>query len=189
MPVKVISIDAWRLVQMPRKVSLGIVVAGCALLAACGGSGATGYHNPKYPYGAPNVPISLSKCMRANGVSSFPDPRSGPDGGGVGWPGGLAVESSDQMTVMGQQIAGPALAHALKTCSEYLPPGGPGPKISESQRVAALAHAACMREHGISNFPDPTFNGGQQSLNFGPGLNPNSPAFERAAKACGLLDR
>ena len=50
-------------------------------LAACAGSGATGYHNPKYPYGA------LSKCMRANGIPSFPDPRSGPNGGGVGWPG------------------------------------------------------------------------------------------------------
>jgi hypothetical protein len=75
-------------------------------VAGCGGSGATGYHNPRYPFGAPNVPISLSKCMRAN---------------------------------------------------------------------------------GIPNFPDPTFNNGSQSLNLGPGLNPNSPAFRRAAKACGPL--
>lgn len=189
MPVTVISIHARRLARTSRKVSSGIVAVGCAVLAACGSSGATGYHNPKYPYGAPNVPISLSKCMRANGVPSFPDPRSGPNGGGVGWPGGLAIESSDRMVVMGQQIAGPALANAEKTCNEYLPPGGPGPRVSESQRVAALAHAACMRDHGLPNFPDPSFNGGNQSLNLGPGLNPNSPAFQRAAKACGLITR
>ena len=35
------------------------LAAGCAVaVAACGGSGATGYHNPEYPYGAPNVPFS-----------------------------------------------------------------------------------------------------------------------------------
>jgi hypothetical protein len=165
-----------------------VVTAGAAVaLAACGSSGATGYHNPNYPYGAPNVPISLSKCMRANGVPSFPDPRSGPNGGGVGWPGGLMFESSDRMVVMGQLIAGPALSHAERVCKEYLPPGGPGPTISESQRRSALADAACMRTHGVPNFPDPTFHGGSESLNLGPGLNPNSPAFQRAERACGLL--
>jgi hypothetical protein len=77
--------------------TLLIALAGtiCAIaLVACGTSGATAYHNPKYPYGAPNVPISLSKCMRGNGVPDFPDPREGPNGGGVGFPGGLLVESS-----------------------------------------------------------------------------------------------
>ena len=49
------------------------LAASCAVvLAACGGAGSTGYHNPHYPYGAPNVPISMSKCMRANGVSELP---------------------------------------------------------------------------------------------------------------------
>ncbi len=158
-------------------------------LVACGSSGGTGYHNPKYPYGAPNVPFSLSKCMRANGVPDFPDPREGPNGGGVGFPGGLMVESSDQMIVMGQPIAGPALVNAEHVCKDYLPPGGPGPTIPERQRAAAIADAACMRDHGLSNFPDPTFNGGHQSLNLAAGLNPDSPAFQRAAKACGLLSR
>lgn len=174
-----------------RKSKIGHMVAlltgGAVALSACGGSAATGNHNPRYPYGAPNVPASLSKCMRANGVPGFPDPRSGPDGGGVGWPGGLVVEASDRLVVMGQLFAGPALVHAEGVCKEYLPPAGPGPTISESQRVSALEHAACMRSHGLANFPDPTFNAGQQSLNLSPGLNPNSPAFERAAEACGLL--
>lgn len=150
------------------------------VLAGCGSAGA--YHNPKYPFGAPNVPISLSKCMRANGVSSFPDPQDG------GFPGGLMVDSSGQMVVMGQPFAGPAVVRAQKACEEYLPHGAP-PALSESQRKAALAHAACMRSHGEPDFPDPSFNGPGQQLNLGPGLDPNSPAFQRAARECGLLSR
>jgi hypothetical protein len=74
----------------------------------------------------------------------------------------------------------------MQVCKEYLPPRGPGPALTPAQKAAALAGAACMRRHGLSNFPDPTFNGGQQSLSFGAGLDPSSPGFRRAAKACGL---
>jgi hypothetical protein len=164
------------------------LLTGCivAALAACGSSAAHGYHNPKYPYGAPNVPFSTSKCLRENGVSGFPDPREGPDGGGVGFPGGFGIGGEDELLVMGQTFSGPAVKHAIQVCKEYMPPGGPGPTLSEAQRVAALNYAACMRDHGLANFPDPTFSGPNQRLNLGPGLNPQSPAFERAAKACGL---
>ena len=169
-----------------RSVLGALVGAGCGVvLAACGGTGSTGYHNPHYPYGAPNVPASMSRCMRANGVPDFPDPRSGPNGGGVGWPGGGPVMiSTDVLLIMGQRLAGPAVASAGKTCKEYMAPAGPGPTVSESERVAAIANAECMRKHGVPNFPDPGFSGGQ--LNAGlAGVNPRSPAFEQAAAACG----
>jgi hypothetical protein len=61
-------------------------------------------------------------------------------------------------------------------------------RVASRVSAAALA-AACMRRHGISTFPDPTFNGGHESLNLGAGLDPNSPAFQRAAEACRLPDR
>ncbi len=171
----------------------GVTIAiGCAIaLASCGGSGSTSYHNPKYPYGAPNVPFSMSKCMHANGVPDFPDPRAGPEGssGGVGWPGGGPVMiSSDVLVVMGQRLGGPAVAAAAKACKEYMAPSGPPPALSKSQRVAALHFAACMRAHGL-NFPDPTFSGGNDQLNLGPGLNLDSPAVEAASKACGGAPR
>jgi hypothetical protein len=128
--------------------------------------------------------------MRAHGVPDFPDPREGPNGGGVGWPGGgPALISSDVLLVMGQRLAGPAVAAAGKACKEYMAPSGPGPVLSESQRQQAIAHAHCMRAHGLPNFPDPTFSGPNQNLNLGPGLNPQSPAFQQAAKACGLFNR
>lgn len=160
-----------------------------AALAACGSSGPTGYHNPKYPYGAPNVPFSMSKCMRAHDVPNFPDPQPGPEGssGGVGWPGGgPQMISPDVLLIMGQKLAGPAVAAAAKACKEYMAPSGPPPAPTESQRQAAIAHAECMRTHGVPGFPDPTFSGGNQQLPLAPGFSPNSPAVERAAKACGV---
>ena len=166
-----------------RPVLRALLAAICAVvLAACGG--ATGYHNPHYPYGAPNVPISMSKCMRANDVPNFPDPREGPNGGGVGWPGGGPVMiSSDVLLIMGQRIAGPAVASAAKTCKEYMAPSGPPPQPSASQKSAALAFARCMRAHGVPNFPDPTFSSGHAGPP--PGINPQSPAFRSAASRCG----
>jgi hypothetical protein len=144
-----------------RPVLGALLAASCAVvLAACGSVRSTGYHNPRYPYGAPNVPISMSKCMRANGVPNFPDPREGPNGGGVGWPGGGPVLiSSDVLLIMGQRIAGPVVASAAKTCKQYMAPSGAPPALTESQRNAAIADAACMRTHGLPNFPDPTFSG------------------------------
>jgi hypothetical protein len=175
-----------------RALLTALATLGCAVaIEACGSSGPKGYHNPHYPYGAPNVPFSMSKCMHANGVPSFPDPRAGPEGssGGVGWPGGgPAMISNDAVVVMGQRFAGPAVAAAAKVCKEYMAPTGAPPGLSESQRVAALNFAACMRSHGL-NFPDPTFSGGNQQTTLGPGLNLDSPAVEAAAKACGGAPR
>jgi hypothetical protein len=50
----------------------------------------------------------------------------------------------------------------------------------------ALAFSRCMREHGVSNFPDPTSSGGGVQLNIGgnSGVNPQSPAFQAAQNGC-----
>ncbi len=47
-----------------------------------------------------------------------------------------------------------------------------------------LAFSACMRAHGLKDFPDPS-NGGIQ-LHSGPGsdLDPNNPIFQKAQPAC-----
>jgi hypothetical protein len=174
--------------RLRRALAAASAAVSCAgAITACGSAGSAGYHDPHYPYGAPNVPFSMSKCMHANGVPDFPDPRAGPggSGGGVGWPGGgPAMISSDVLVVMGQRLGGPAVAAAAKVCKEYMAPTGPPPAPSESQRAAALHFAECMRAHGL-NFPDPTFSGGNQQINLGPGLNPESPAVKAASKACG----
>ena len=60
---------------------------------------------------------------------------------------------------------------------------------TESQAVGASKAARCMRSHGVPNFPDPQFQtgpGGGLGVRIGgPGINPRSPAFQAAQKACG----
>jgi hypothetical protein len=163
------------------RLAIALSVLGVAsALAACGSS------KPKAtagPYGPKSSPFAMSKCMHSNGVPNFPDPVAGSGGEGFN---GVMITGPGEMTVSGINFAGPAFRSAEKACRAYLPPGGPGPAVPESQKLAALAHAACMRKHGMPNFPDPTFPaGGGIALNFGPGINPQSPGFEQAQTACG----
>jgi hypothetical protein len=78
-------------------------------------------------------------------------------------------------------------------------PSGPGvagqgasssPSASPSgdPRDAELAYAKCMREHGISDFPDPQPGGGL-AIQAGPGsdLDQNNPQFKAADDACKAL--
>ena len=60
-------------------------------------------------------------------------------------------------------------------------PSGPPPVVSERERVAAISNAECMRKHGVPNFPDPTFSGGQLNPGLG-GVNPQSPAFKQIGR-------
>jgi hypothetical protein len=60
-------------------------------------------------------------------------------------------------------------------------------------RRAAVAMAVCMRSHGVPNFPDPTVRTGPMGgvgIQLGPpggSVDPGSPAFQAARKACGPI--
>jgi hypothetical protein len=43
--------------------------------------------------------------------------------------------------------------------------------------------ASCMRSHGVPKFPDPSANG-SVTFGSGTGVDPQSPAFQKAEKAC-----
>src|SRR5437588_709453 len=60
---------------------------------------------------------------------------------------------------------------------------------ANSDYSKALQFTACMRAHGETNFPDPTFNGGgaRLELSKSSGLDPSSPTFKAAQQACGSL--
>ena len=80
------------------------------------------------------------------------------------------------------------LALVAAACSSSPSPGtGAGP-TSESARHSELAFSRCMRAHGITDFPDPSAQGGI-ALSGGPGsdLNPSSPQFKAADNACKSL--
>ena len=65
------------------------------------------------PDGPARSPAALSRCMRANGVSGFPDPVAGPDGN-VGLP--LLVNDDGSLTAEGKTFSGPVLRSAEQAC-------------------------------------------------------------------------
>jgi len=168
---------------MMLRVPCALAVVGFGLgLAACGSTGApsgtvTNVGSPAAS--GPSPALQFAKCMRANGVSSFPDPGSGPG------PQGAEVDPES-----------PAFQTAQKACQKYLPNDGQPRPMSAADRVRAVAFAKCMRTHGEPDFPDPLLtapSGSQLVLSLrgmlfvvGPGISPRSPAFQQAASDCGI---
>lgn len=115
----------------------------------------------------------FAACVRSHGVPNFPDPNAQ----GViqfGSAGGIDPGS-------------PKVQSALQACRKVLPNGGqPSQQQIAKMQKAALAFSACMRRHGLPDFPDPTFTGGGASLRLRAGgdLDPRSPLFQNAQKAC-----
>jgi len=113
----------------------------------------------------------FSACMRKHGVTNFPDPN----GKGV-----IAIQSG-----MGIDPGSPAFRSARTTCSKLLPNGGqPTPAQIAQQQKKMLAFSACMRAHGVKDFPDPSNGGLQIQTHPGSDLNPDNPTFQRAQQAC-----
>ncbi len=156
---------------------LGAVM--CALaIAACG---STGHAGARAPSSVSADVVRFADCMRSHGVPDFAD-----------------SSGSDTSWVAGGSNQSPAFRSAQKACAN-LEPGGMGPPtMSEDRRLAALKLAECMRTHDVPGFPDPalsvpsTLSSGDVVINLrgmvfvlAPGLNSRSPAFKRAAVACG----
>jgi hypothetical protein len=116
--------------------------------------------------------------MRSHGVPNFPDPQISQHGGGV----------SVRMAVPAGIGGTPKFKSADQACRKLLPKGGPGsqPVVSPSEQAQYLKAAACIRSHGVPNFPDPTFSGGGVHLEHR-GLNESSPVFKAAVQACESL--
>jgi hypothetical protein len=153
-----------------RDVSTALTATVCSLaIAACGSSSHSSSLGESRSYASF---LSFSTCMRSHGVSNFPDPSPG---GGIH----IAIGSGS-----GLDPRSPAFQSARQVCKKLLPGGGPPSALSVSQRAAALANAQCMRSHGVPNFPDPSANG-STLIPSSSGIDPQSPAFQHATKACG----
>jgi hypothetical protein len=112
--------------------------------------------------------------MRSHGVPNFPDPSQG---------GGIKLAITPASGINPQS---PSFQAAQHSCKHLLPGGGPPRHVPESTKLALLKHAECMRAHGVTSYPDPIFPSGGGIENLIPSdVNPGSPAFKRAAKACG----
>ncbi len=118
--------------------------------------------------------LKFSACMRTNGVPAIPDPNA---------QGVIQANSSE-----GIDPSSTIFQKALQKCQKYSGRGtAPTPAQQSQFQAKALAYSACMRSHGEPSFPDPQISGGHVSLQLkrGPGgLNPSSPIFQKAQKAC-----
>jgi hypothetical protein len=119
----------------------------------------------------------FAACMRKHGVPNFPDPSGR---------GALTIGPSS-----GIDLNSPTFQAAQQTCRKLLPNGGqPSPAQIAAAKQHALAFSACMRKHGVHDFPDPSFssNGGGIGITIhgsrGSDLDPNSPTFQTAMRAC-----
>jgi hypothetical protein len=158
---------------------------GALLIAACGGSSKPAADSKKTgPYGRRNSPYAMSKCMRANGLTNFPDPIQG--SGGLGFPGGVTESIEGGLTVDGVSFSGPALKKASQACKIYLPGGGgPPPAPTAAEKAQILKLARCMRANGVPTFPDPNFGAPAPGKTKQTLPDASTPAFKHAIQVCG----
>jgi hypothetical protein len=113
---------------------------------------------------------------------------------------GLAVVASLALLATGcggnssaPPVASLAATHSTTTAAT-VPPGGSasgasgsgGQSSSMNVGSGGTKFSACMRSHGVPNFPDPNSQG---ELTFGSsdGIDPSSPQFQSAQRACQKL--
>ncbi|HEY2200432.1 MAG TPA: hypothetical protein VGH56_00985, partial [Solirubrobacteraceae bacterium] len=173
------------------------------LLAGCGGSSSSsggvahlgtstsgsggGSSSSSRESGAPTQQkmVAYSRCMRTHGVPEFPEPTEGK----------LLVRSSDHNGhVTGVNPESAQFKTASKACEKLAPNGGKPPSAAEQAKAQekALKFSQCMRTRGVPSFPDPEFSHGGGAVRIrlggkkgGPsGIDPNSPQFQAAQKAC-----
>jgi hypothetical protein len=82
--------------------------------------------------------VKFSECMRANGVSDFPDPNA-----------------SGEFPSYGISVSKAAWMRAVAACKALQPPGTLSAKMTPTQLSAAIKFAQCVRENGVPDFPDP----------------------------------
>ena len=119
--------------------------------------------------------LAFAKCMREQGID-MPDPT---------FDGGRVMQRGPD-----ERVSPEKMRKADEACSKHreeIEPPELSPEQQQEMKEGALAHARCMREHGLENFPDPTFDedgGAQIRIGPGTGLDPDDPDFKAAEQAC-----
>jgi hypothetical protein len=111
--------------------------------------------------------LAFASCMRAHGVSNFPDPNNSGQFNKIAL-ARLAASNSE-------------FPSAQSACKHLLP----SPSATQQRQTAAqaLQFSRCMRAHGVPNFPDPDSTGRiPDPATFG--IDQGSPQFEAANQAC-----
>jgi hypothetical protein len=81
--------------------------------------------------------VKFAECIRAHGVSDFPDPDAKND------------------FEYGVSVTPAVWKRATTACKDLQPPGTLSSKRTPKQQSASLRFAQCIRGNGVKDFPDP----------------------------------
>jgi len=123
------------------------------------------------PSGEPGAGSNLAyaKCMREKGIADFPDPDMS----------GMIQLDGNKVDTNGAQFKA-----ADTACKPLLPPQGQDTLDRAKIQKASLDYAKCMREKGVTKFPDPNAQGGFELDGNNLGVEPDGKIFKDADAAC-----
>jgi hypothetical protein len=81
--------------------------------------------------------VKFAECIRAHGVSDFPDPNE------------------KNQFEYGVSVTPAVWTKATTACKDLQPPGTLSGKRTPKQQSASLRFAQCVRDNGVKDFPDP----------------------------------
>lgn len=113
--------------------------------------------------------------MRSHGVPQFPDPTTNGTNVKI-LIGGSGIDPDT-----------PQFNAAQAACSGLLPARSNGPTITSADRLDYVKAVACVRAHGVPDFPDPIYVDGQPSFHIPATISPNSPVVAKAIATCRKL--
>jgi hypothetical protein len=162
-----------------------MAIAAAALLAAL--AAGCGSSSPPTASAAAdktqNIAVDAYKysaCMRAHGVTNFPDPQVSTS------PGHVAIR---QMVPSGVAQS-PQFKSAQKSCQSIMPGAGninPAQVAQQQQahKQVLLTFVRCLRSHGLPDFPDPNSQGQlTPQMISAAGIDLHQPAVLTAGKEC-----
>jgi hypothetical protein len=122
--------------------TVALIGAGCSNDSAENGNTGTGSTgttssgaNKKLT--ARDKAVKFAECIRAHGVSDFPDPNA------------------KNQFEYGVSVSPAVWKQATTACKDLQPPGTLSGKRTPKQQSASLRFAQCVRDHGVKDFPDP----------------------------------
>jgi hypothetical protein len=169
----------WRWAALP-----AVLVAVGLGLAACGDESPKGSTNSSSSSGALMADaLKFTGCMRSHGLTDFPDPTVGSNG----LPS-FSINGGPNNSNLNPSSSQFQTAH--RACEKDLPNlGGQTPADKAAANAKALKYVQCMRSNGEPDYPDPNGQGVIQMITNATGiLDPSSPQFQKAEKACQSLD-
>jgi hypothetical protein len=123
---------------------IGLISAGCGSnassetgTASSTRSAGTTSSGANKKLSARDKAVKFSECIRAHGVSDFPDPNA------------------KNQFEYGVSVTPAVWDKATSACKDLQPPGTLSGKRTPKQQSASLRFAQCIRDNGVKDFPDP----------------------------------